>query len=182
MNEEQRKRRSKFLALILRHQPESVGLTLEKEGWASIDAVLTACRNRGRGMSRADLDALVAADEKGRYSFDATGTKIRANQGHSTGEVELTFTKADPPAVLYHGTVDRFLPAIFEQGLIPGSRHHVHLSADKETAMKVGQRRGKPMLLEIDARRMVAEGGEFFVSDNGVWLAARVAPTYLSHE
>ncbi|MGC4046955.1 MAG: RNA 2'-phosphotransferase [Armatimonas sp.] len=104
MNEEQRIKRSKFLALILRHQPESVGLTLEKEGWAPVATVLQACAKKGRGMSRAELEALVAADEKGRYSFDETGTKIRANQGHSTGEVELTFTQAEPPAVLYHGT------------------------------------------------------------------------------
>lgn len=179
MKKEQRIKRSKFLALILRHQPESVGLILEKEGWAPVDTVLQACRKKGRGMTLAELEALVAADEKGRYSFDQTGTKIRANQGHSTGEVELTFTKAEPPSVLYHGTVDRFLDSIFEKGLIPGSRHHVHLSADKETAMKVGQRRGKPVLLEIDAAGMTADGEEFFISDNGVWLAAQIPPQFL---
>ena len=144
MNEEKRIRCSKFLALILRHQPESVGLTLEPEGWAPLDDVLAACRKKNRALSRTELDELLALDEKKRYSLDETRTKIRANQGHSTA-VELTFEERTPPALLYHGTVDRFLPSIFEQGLKPGNRHHVHLTENLETAQKVGARRGKPV-------------------------------------
>jgi putative RNA 2'-phosphotransferase len=179
MKEEQRTRRSKFLALILRHQPESVGLTLEKEGWASVDAVLDACHKKGRGMSRAELDELVSQCPKQRYGFDPSGLKIRASQGHSTEGVELTFARAEPPAVLYHGTVEKFLPSIFEKGLIPGSRHHVHLAGDRETAINVGQRRGRPVLLEIDTEAMRTAGQEFSLSDNGVWLAERVDPEFL---
>ncbi len=179
MNEEQRVKRSKFLALILRHQPESVGLTLEKEGWASVDAVLGVCQKKGRGMSRAELSELVNLCPKQRYAFDETGQKIRASQGHSTEGVEMTFAKAEPPEVLYHGTIEQFLPSIFEKGLIPGSRHHVHLSADRETALNVGQRRGKPVLLQLDTGAMRAAGEDFYLSDNGVWLAERVAPEFL---
>ena len=181
MNEEKRIRCSKFLALILRHQPESVGLTLEPEGWAPLDDVLAACRRKNRGLTRSELDELLALDEKKRYSLDETRTKIRANQGHSTA-VELTFEERTPPTLLYHGTVDRFLASIFEQGLMPGSRHHVHLTENLETAQKVGARRGKPMILTINAEAMAQAGHRFYISDNDVWLAETVPPEFMSRE
>ena len=181
MNEEKRIRCSKFLALILRHQPESVGLTLESEGWAPIEDVLAACRKKNRALSFEELEILLALGEKKRYSLDETRTKIRANQGHST-DVELTFEERTPPALLFHGTVDRFLPSIFAEGLKPGSRHHVHLTENLETARKVGARRGKPVVLTVNAEAMTSAGHRFYVSENDVWLTDAVPPEFLSRE
>ena len=181
MNEEKRIRCSKFLALILRHQPESVGLTLEPEGWAPVDDVLAACRKKNRALSFEELEELLALDEKKRYSLDESRTKIRANQGHSAA-VELTFEERTPPALLYHGTVDRFLTSIFEQGLKPRSRHHVHLTENLETARKVGARRGKPVILTVNAEAMARAGHRFYVSENDVWLTDAIPPEFLSRE
>jgi putative RNA 2'-phosphotransferase len=181
MNEEKRIRCSKFLALILRHQPESVGLTLEPEGWAPIDDVLNACHKKNRALTFSELEELLALDEKKRYSLDESRTKIRANQGHSTA-VELTFEERTPPDILYHGTVERFLPSIFEQGLKPGSRHHVHLTESLETAQKVGARRGKPVILTVDAKAMSQARHRFYISENDVWLTDAVPPVFLTRD
>lgn len=179
MNEEKRIRCSKFLALILRHQPESVGLILDPEGWAPIADVLAACRKKNRALTFPELEELLALDEKKRYSLDETRTKIRANQGHSTA-VELTFEERTPPALLYHGTVERFLPGIFEQGLKPGNRHHVHLTESRETAQKVGARRGKPVILTVNAEAMAQAGHRFYISENDVWLTDAVPAQFLN--
>jgi len=108
-----------------------------------------------------------------------TGELIRANQGHSV-EVDLQLEEREPPEFLYHGTVERFLPSILEEGLVRGKRYHVHLSKDLETARKVGARRGKPVILHVDAGRMHREGHKFLLSANGVWLTDTVAPAYLT--
>ena len=166
---------SKFLAYLLRHEPEKAGLTLDREGWCSIDQLL---QNTDFTLDR--LKEIVAEDSKGRYSFNADETKIRANQGHSTEKVRLTFQKAVPPTVLYHGTVDSTLALIQKQGLKPMSRHHVHLSADLSTAKTVGGRRkGGLTVLSVDTAAMLADGIQFYISDNGVWLVDAVPPKYL---
>jgi putative RNA 2'-phosphotransferase len=171
---------SKYLALILRHQPEKAGLTLDAEGWAPVDDVLAAVRRRFGEYSRGDLEELIRTNDKQRYALDATGTRIRANQGHSVS-VELGLDPLPPPAILYHGTAERFLPSILELGLIKGKRHHVHLSGDIETARKVGARRsGTTVILTVRSGDMAAAGFSFYRSENGVWLTDHVPPKYLS--
>lgn len=171
--------KSKLLSLILRHRPETVGLNLDSAGWVDIDVLLKALAAHGKPMSRADLESVVVDNDKKRFSISDDGTRIRAAQGHSVA-VDLELRPGRPPATLYHGTVQRFVDAILREGLKPMKRHHVHLSPDRNTAFKVGSRRGKPVILEVQARRMVDDGKEFFVSDNGVWLTDRVEPEYLS--
>lgn len=170
---------SKHLSYVLRHAPGSIGITLDRAGWARVDALLEALARSGRPLERAELEALVWASDKQRFAFSADGTKIRANQGHSI-DVELGYTPVPPPEVLYHGTVARFLPAIFERGLERGKRHHVHLSATPELAKLVGGRRGVPVVLEVAAARMAEAGHVFFRSANGVWLTSHVPPEFLS--
>ena len=167
---------SKFLALILRHKPEAGKLRLDGEGWADVDAVLAAVQSRFGEFDRDALEELVRTNDKQRYRFDETGTRIRANQGHSL-PVELGLEPRAPPHRLYHGTSERFLPSIMEQGLLKGRRQHVHLSGDVETALKVGGRRGRPALLEVLSGDM--SGHLFFRSANGVWLTDHVPPAYL---
>ena len=170
---------SKYLALILRHRPEAAGLRLDAQGWAEVEAVLEAVRRRFGGFSRGDLEELVRSNDKQRFAFDETGTRIRANQGHSV-EVELGLEPAAPPERLYHGTIARFLPSILEGGLVRGKRHHVHLSADQETARQVGGRRaGETVILEVRAGEMAAAGHIFYRSLNGVWLTETVPPRWL---
>ncbi|MES4792422.1 MAG: RNA 2'-phosphotransferase [Chloroflexota bacterium] len=169
---------SKFLSLVLRHKPEEVGLELDEAGWTRVDALLAALDAHGFPVSREELEQVVADNDKRRFSMSADGQMIRANQGHSV-EVELGYEPQTPPAVLHHGTVERFLPSIKEQGLIKGARHHVHLSPDRATAMKVGERRGKPVIIEVDATRMHADGLTFYRSENGVWLTEQVPVKYL---
>lgn len=170
---------SKFLSKHLRHEPEKLGLELVPGGWVDVDALLDACARRGFVVTPQELQAVVAQNDKQRFAFDDSGLRIRANQGHSV-EVDLQLEPAAPPDVLYHGTVAKFLAAILETGLQKMARHHVHLSPDVETARKVGMRRGKPVVLSIDACRMAGAGFEFFLSANGVWLVDRVPPEYLS--
>ena len=169
---------SKFLSLILRHEPAKFGVVLDEAGWADVAALLAACRRQGRAIDRALLEQIVATNDKERFSFDATGTRIRANQGHSV-EVELGYEPASPPALLYHGTATRFAAAIRAEGLKKMARHHVHLSADEATARTVGQRHGKPVVLAIDAAAMVGDGFSFFLSTNGVWLVDHVPAKFI---
>ena len=169
---------SKFLSLVLRHRPETIGLTLAPDGWVGVDELLEACRAHGRAIPRHVLAEVVATNDKRRFSFNPDGTQIRANQGHSV-DVELGLEPVEPPELLYHGTVARFLDSIRGQGLVRGSRQHVHLSADRQTAERVGQRRGRPVVLVVEAARMHRDGHEFYLSENGVWLTGAVPPEYL---
>ncbi len=163
---------SKRLSKALRHDPAHLGLTLDAAGWTDITAVLAALR-----VDRASLDAVVAENNKQRFAYDESGTRIRASQGHSV-PVDLGLLPATPPDVLYHGTVAAVLPAIMADGLRPMNRHHVHLSATRETAVTVGARRGKPVILVIDAAAMTADCHVFHVSANGVWLTDHVPSRY----
>jgi putative RNA 2'-phosphotransferase len=164
-------RLSKRLSRHLRHAPEEIGLRLDPAGWVDLDDLLAALR-----VSRAEVLAVVAANDKQRFAVE--GNRIRANQGHTVA-VELDLPVAEPPPLLYHGTVDRFLAEIRRDGLRPMKRHDVHLSPNVETAVRVGSRRGKPVVLAVDAAAMRADGHEFRVSANGVWLTAAVPPNYL---
>ncbi|MDO9713611.1 RNA 2'-phosphotransferase [Paracraurococcus lichenis] len=172
------KRASKFIALILRHKPEVAGLTLDAEGWTDVEDLLRGLRAAGRPLSRDELAPLVEADAKGRYALSPDGQRIRAQQGHSVA-VDLRLQAATPPLRLYHGTVRSVLDAILVEGLRKMQRHHVHLSPDVETATAVGARRGNPVILEVDAAAMTADGYAFLRSANGVWLTDAVPPQYL---
>ncbi|MGV9424079.1 RNA 2'-phosphotransferase [Streptomyces sp. NPDC003656] len=167
---------SKYLSKHLRHQPERIGLTLDAGGWVEIDALMTAAAAHGFPFTRAELDHVVAVNDKKRYAVE--GTRIRASQGH-TVRVDLGLAPATPPPYLYHGTVARSLDAIRAEGLRPMSRHDVHLSADRETATRVGSRRGRPVVLAVDAAAMHRDGRVFRVSANGVWLTESVPARYL---
>jgi putative RNA 2'-phosphotransferase len=169
---------SKFLSKYLRHEPEALGLTLEPGGWVPIEDVLSGAQRLRFPITDAELRQVVAENDKQRFSLDDTGRKIRANQGHSTS-VDLQLTAVKPPKQLFHGTVIKFLGSILWQGLMKMNRHDVHLSKDIETAMKVGQRRGKPVVLIIDSESMSADGFQFRVSENGVWLTDHVPPRYI---
>jgi putative RNA 2'-phosphotransferase len=170
---------SKFLSLILRHEPQRVGLVLEEGGWVEVDELIARCNKAGMRITTDLLRQVVEENDKRRFSFNDDGTRIRANQGHSV-KVALGFEAVVPPAVLYHGTAVRFLDSIMVQGLERRARHHVHLSESKEVARSVGARHGKPAILLVQAARMHADGHTFFVSDNGVWLTESVGTQYLS--
>jgi putative RNA 2'-phosphotransferase len=169
---------SKRLSFVLRHRPDSVGLVLDDAGWVGVDDLLAALARSGTRLTRAELDAVVAGNDKRRFAFDDSGTRIRASQGHSVA-VALGYPTETPPDVLFHGTVQRFLPAILAEGLRPGNRHAVHLSPDVATASAVGGRRGRPVVLRVDTAAMAAAGFPFTRSANGVWLTAAVPARYL---
>jgi putative RNA 2'-phosphotransferase len=170
---------SKLLSLVLRHRPQTLGLTLDDAGWVDVELLLHACAAHGKAMTRAELDELVRANDKQRFAFSSDGTRIRASQGHSL-PVALGYEAATPPPLLYHGTVARFIAAIREQGLRPGERQLVHLSADVATAKSVGARRGRPIVLTVSAREMASEGFLFQRSANGVWLTEAVPPRFIA--
>ncbi|MFG2963674.1 MULTISPECIES: RNA 2'-phosphotransferase [unclassified Streptomyces] len=167
---------SKYLSKHLRHQPERIGLALDEAGWVEIDTLLAAVAAHGFPVTREELDHVVASNDKQRFAID--GTRIRASQGHSI-DVELGLPPATPPPYLHHGTVARNLDAIRAEGLRPMNRHDVHLSADRETATRVGARRGRPVVLSVDAGAMHRDGHVFHISANGVWLTRAVPPEYL---
>jgi putative RNA 2'-phosphotransferase len=169
---------SKFLSFVLRHNPQAIGITLDAEGWVPVDDLLTAAARNGTSISRQQLEEIVATNDKKRFAISHDGRLIRASQGHSV-EVDLGLTPLEPPGLLYHGTVDRFLDSIRDQGLIRGNRQHVHMSADRETAARVGQRRGRSVVLLVEAARMHNSGHLFYKSDNGVWLTEAVPAEFL---
>ncbi|KOX38574.1 MULTISPECIES: RNA 2'-phosphotransferase [unclassified Streptomyces] len=176
MDERRTVKVSKYLSKHLRHQPERIGLVLDAQGWTEIDALLRATAQHGFPITREELDHVVETNDKKRFAVE--GTRIRASQGH-TVRVDLDLPAAEPPAYLYHGTVADRLPAIRAEGLRPMARHHVHLSPDRETATRVGARRGRPVVLSVDAGAMHRAGHVFHVSANGVWLADAVPPEFL---
>jgi putative RNA 2'-phosphotransferase len=178
MNEKERTRASKFLSLVLRHEPGKIGLNLDAAGWVDVDALLTACRRNGVAIDRAGLEEVVATNDKKRFALSEDGRRIRASQGHSI-EVSLGYKAQLPPARLFHGTATRFGPSIREQGLLKMERHHVHLSATEETARKVGGRHGKPLVLVVDSEAMAAAGHLFFLSENSVWLTESVPVQFI---
>ncbi|MEU5532999.1 RNA 2'-phosphotransferase [Streptomyces sp. NPDC020362] len=176
MDERRTVKVSKYLSKHLRHQPERIGLSLDAGGWVEIDTLIAAAAAHGFRFSREELDHVVAVNDKQRFAIE--GTRIRASQGHSV-DVDLGLPPATPPPYLYHGTVAAYLDAIRTEGLKPMNRHAVHLSADRETATRVGARRGRPVVLSVDAGAMHRDGHVFHRSANGVWLTQAVPPRYL---
>nr|WP_315445129.1 RNA 2'-phosphotransferase [uncultured Pseudomonas sp.] len=171
---------SKFLSYVLRHEPQAIGLTLDSEGWANIEALISGAARDGRTLDRALIETVVASNDKKRFSISEDGQQIRAVQGHSTKSVELQLEAKQPPETLYHGTATRFIDSINQQGLIPGSRHHVHLSAETTTASAVGQRYGTVVILKVAARQMQEQGFKFYQAENGVWLTEQVPVRFIS--
>ncbi|HCK88230.1 MAG TPA: RNA 2'-phosphotransferase [Erysipelotrichaceae bacterium] len=168
---------SRYISLILRHQPEVIGITLDEHGWADVNALIEGV-NRTHPLNREILEEIVRTDEKQRYSFNADHTKIRANQGHSI-PVDVELKQCEPPEILYHGTGEKYVSSILKEGLIPKSRLYVHLSKDEATAKQVGSRHGKPAVFAVEAGEMHRQGHVFFLSENGVWLVKHVPASYL---
>ena len=172
------KRISKLLSLVLRHEPQRIGLTLDVNGWADVDDLIARASAHGTSFDRDLLARVVRENDKQRFAVSADGRRIRASQGHSI-DVDLALVPTAPPAILFHGTSVDVIASIRAQGLIPGSRQHVHLSANTETATKVGARHGKPVVLTVLAEARAASGREFYVSANGVWLTDHVPAQFL---
>lgn len=169
---------SRFISLILRHKPETIGITLDEHGWANVKDLIEGIK-KTRPIDMDMLEEIVRTDNKQRYSFNEDKTFIRANQGHSI-PVDVELKKAVPPDILYHGTGEKYVSSIDKEGLLPKSRLYVHLSKDEETAVNVGKRHGKPVIYKVDARKMQEDGFEFFLSVNGVWLTKEVPVKYLT--
>lgn len=174
------KETSKYMSLILRHKPETIGITLDEHGWADVDELIEGI-SRTQNFNMDILEEIVRTDEKQRYSFNEDKTKIRANQGHSI-EVDVELEEKEPPEILWHGTGEKFATSIDNIGLIPKSRLYVHLSKDEETATIVGRRHGKPVLYMVNTREMYKDGFKFFLSKNGVWLTKEVPVRYLEKQ
>lgn len=174
------KNTSKFISLILRHKPETIGISLDEHGWADAQELIDGINASGSDHLDKDLlEEIVRTDEKQRFSFNEDHTLIRANQGHSI-PVDVELEEKIPPALLYHGTGEKYVSSIDEQGLIPKSRLYVHLSADIPTAKKVGSRHGKSVIYTVDCAKMAADGFKFYLSANNVWLTKDVPARYLT--
>lgn len=169
---------SVFISLVLRHKPEVINIKLDEFGYTNVEELIKGVNDSGRKLSFKILEEIVETDDKQRYSFNEDKTKIRANQGHSV-KVNLNLKSVKPPMVLYHGTAKNKLDSIFKKGLKKMERHDVHLSFDKETALKVGKRHGEPVLLEVDSNKMYLDGYSFSLTDNGVWLTKYVPNSYI---
>jgi putative RNA 2'-phosphotransferase len=169
---------SRFVSLVLRHDPGAIGLRLDANGWADVSELIDKAAVHGKPIERAILERIVAENDKKRFAFSLDGQRIRANQGHSVA-LDLALAPISPPQILFHGTAARNLASIRAVGLHSGERQHVHLSIDAATATKVGGRHGKPVVLTVRAGEMAAAAHVFYRSDNGVWLTAAVPPSFL---
>ena len=172
---------SKFLSYILRHQPEAIGLILDVNGWVDIDELLAKAEQHGEIIDKHLLYEVVSQNDKKRFTISDDGMRIRAEQGHTTKQVDIDYIEKQPPEILYHGTANRFLDSILQQGLISGNRHYVHLSSDINVATQVGQRYGKVVILEIKAEEMYKQGFQFYLTKNNVWLTKQVPSNFLNH-
>jgi putative RNA 2'-phosphotransferase len=170
---------SKFLSYVLRHEPQAIGLKLDSEGWAEIALLIAGAQKAGHTLDVGLIRKVVETSDKKRFSISQDGLSIRAVQGHSTASVAITFAEKQPPEILYHGTATRFLDSILHEGLKPGERQYVHLSAETATAVAVGLRYGKPVVLKVEALQMHQQGFRFFQAENGVWLVDKVPVEYL---
>lgn len=177
-NNDRYKKTSKFLSLILRHNPKVIGINIDSHGWADVGELISGIKKAGHKINMDILEEIVRTDEKGRYSFNEDKTLIRANQGHSI-HVDVGLKEEEPPEFLYHGTADGFLASILKDGLKSMGRLYVHLSWDKETAVKVGKRHGKPVVLRIKSGQMYNDGIKFYLSENNVWLVKNVENKYI---
>jgi putative RNA 2'-phosphotransferase len=178
--EKQLKGYSKFLSYVLRHNPGQIGLELDKNGWANVEELLHRCQvvGRAKGLNREIMDEVVATNNKKRFEYSEDGKKIRARQGHSV-QVDLGDEPTEPPEILFHGTPTKSVEAIKSGGLLKMSRHAVHLSKDHATAYDVGRRRGKPVIIQVQARKMHGDGYKFYLTANGVWYTDHVPTDYL---
>lgn len=170
---------SRFLSYVLRHRPDSIGITLDREGWTEIASLISAANEAGKQLDRRLIETVVASNDKKRFAISEDGLRIRAVQGHSTDSVNISYVPKLPPEFLYHGTATRFLESIRKEGLRSGSRQYVHLSQDAQTAIAVGQRHGKPVVLTVEALRMHEQGFEFYRAENGVWLVLSVPKEFI---
>jgi putative RNA 2'-phosphotransferase len=178
MNEKEKTDASRFMSLILRHDPQKIGITFEHDGWADTNALIDGMNRAGYHITLEGLKEIVTTNNKQRFKFNDDYSKIRANQGHSI-DVDVALQETEPPAVLYHGTAAKYIQAIKDEGLISKSRLYVHLSSDRETAVNVGARHGKPVVLTIDSAGMSKNGFKFYLSDNKVWLTKSVPTEYI---
>lgn len=170
---------SKFLSYVLRHKPEAIAITLDSEGWVNVDNLISQANKHGESLTRELIEEVVKTNDKKRFKISDDGLAIRASQGHSTQQVDVNHTEQTPPEFLYHGTATRFIDSIKKQGLIAGDRHYVHLSVNEQTAISVGQRHGKPVVIKIQALLMSQQGFTFYLADNGVWLTQSVPANFL---
>lgn len=168
---------SKYMSLILRHKPETIGISLDEHGWANVEDLITGIA-KDNEFNMEILEEIVRRDEKQRYSFNEDKTLIRANQGHSI-PVDVELEEWVPPEILWHGTGEKYVESIDREGLISKSRLYVHLSKDEDTAIKVGSRHGKPVIYNVKAKQMYDDGYKFYLSVNGVWLTKEVPVKYL---
>lgn len=170
---------SKFFSLILRHDPSAANITLDDQGWCNIEDLILGSNDKGFNISITDIQRVVKNSDKKRFSISDDGQLIRAVQGHSNKQVDIDYKPIEPPEFLYHGTADRFISSIMEQGIKSGKRQYVHLSADQETAIKVGQRHGKAVILKINTKKMYENGHIFHQADNGVWLCDFIPTSFI---
>ena len=170
--------KSKFVSYVLRHKPEEIGLVLDSAGWTEVDELVRKANEHGRPLRMEDIQPLVHEADKKRFALSDDGKRIRAIHGHSVAHVDMGYTPQTPPDILYHGTATRFLTSINEKGISSVERQYVHVAADKEKAVSVGKRHGKAVLLEIDAKRLHAEGHPFYLSENGIWLTENIPVGY----
>lgn len=170
---------SKFISYVLRHKPESIGLLLDVEGWANIDSLIRGAESVGTSLSYEIINNIVSSSAKKRFEISGDGNCIRAVQGHSSESVKRNYPELQPPVFLYHGTATRFLDSILEHGLIPGARHHVHLTQSESLACNVGRRYGKSVILRVGSQDMYLNGFKFFKAENDVWLTSLVPPQYI---
>ena len=181
ISEKQNTKTSKFLSLVLRHKPETIQIQLDENGWVSVSELIGKLNKNGKEINFEILKHIVDTNSKKRFAFNEDETKIRASQGHSL-LIDLNYEPIKPPNELYHGTSERFLDSIFKSGIEKRNRQHVHLSSDIETALKVGQRHGKPVILEILTEKMNKDGHKFYLSENNVWLTDYVPVEYIKNK
>jgi len=178
INEKQNIKISKFLSLVLRHKPETIQIQLDENGWVSVSELIEQLNNNGEKINFDILENVVDTNSKKRFAFNEDKSKIRASQGHSL-KIDLKYKPINPPEKLFHGTSERFLESILKSGIEKRNRQHVHLSSDKKTALKVGQRHGIPVILEIQTEKMNKDGHKFYLSENKVWLTNYVPVKYI---
>jgi putative RNA 2'-phosphotransferase len=180
MTDKERTHIGKFMSLVLRHEPQAIGAKLDVDGWLPLETLVNGMQKTYPSITVQNIVEIVESSDKKRFQFSESRSHIRAVQGHSVAIEGSTVQLAEAPEYLYHGTAISKVVTIQSEGLKPMSRIHVHLSADRETAIIVGRRHGKPAVFQVNSAVAKSDGVQFFLAENGVWLCNSLPPKYLT--
>lgn len=170
---------SRWMAYVLRHNPERYGLQPDRHGFVNLDDFVQIARHRYPDLSPDRVREFVTAS--GAARFEIAGEVVRARYGHSI-PVEPVGEPVPPPPKLFYGTEASRVPAILAGGLSPVDRRVVHLSVTAEEAFAIARKKTEhPAIFRVSAQE-AADAGIAFYRESSLYLVSHVPAKFLAVE